>query len=1111
MYSSVFQRLSLKSRVTLFTLAIFLISTWTLAFFGSRMLRADLEQMLGQQQFATVSLVADEVNDELGGRLRALERVADLSTTAMLGGPVAMQAWLDQNVLLADLFNFGVLAYGLDGTAIAESPRLARRVGVNYMDNATVVAALSQGKSSTSEVHLGKKLRAPVFGMTVPIRNPQGQVIGALSGVIDLGAPNFLDHVIRNHYGKTGGYLLIAPKQRLIVTATDKSRIMEQLPPVGARPVLDRFINGYEGSAVMVNPHGAEVLVSDVGIPAVGWLMAAVLPTQEAFAPIHTLQQHLMLAALLLTLLTGGLTWWMVRRQLAPMLATVKTLATLSDSGQVVQPLPIAHHDELGDLVGGFNGLLQTLAKRESDLTLSAQRYRQLVTDLSVGVLIQSPTSEILMSNQLALDLLGLTLDQLLGKTSFDPSWDVIHEDGSPFPGDTHPVPQVIATLQAVEDVVMGVFRPIRKDRVWLLVTAKPQFNSDGSLQQVVCTFSNISKRKLAEAALERSEAFKNMVLNSLAAEIAVVDQNGVIQAVNKGWQRFAQDNSGMPCKTAALVGLGVNYLAACDDAARSGIEAVLGGHLPQFSLEYPCDSPAKRRWFSMTVLPLGKDVQDGAVITHTDMTAIKQATQNEQHRSHILEMLASDQELTAILDALVRGVEHLQLRTLCSILLLSNDGRHLERGVAPSLPDFYNAALDGIEIGVGVGSCGTAASTGELVVVEDIATHPYWAPYKELAARAGLGSCWSQPFRDSAGRVLGTFAMYHPEAHAPEAMDIALIKQSARLASIAIEKSQAVQLLRDSEARFRTMMEDVVGVAAQGYAMDGTVTFWNHASERLYGYSADEALGGNLLDLIIPPEMREEVAASVSRMLETGQAPAAGELVLRAKDGSAVPVFSSHALVKPVLGPPEMFCLDIDLTERKRMEEQVRQLAFFDPLTKLPNRRMLDDRLKQTMAASNRSGHFGALMFLDLDNFKPLNDSHGHEMGDLLLIEVAQRLLTCVREVDTVARIGGDEFVVMLSDLSAERGDSTEQTRLIAEKIRMSLAQPYVLTAKNEGRRDTSVEHHCSASVGVVLFFNHESSQTDILKWADAAMYQAKDAGRNRVCFYGEKVGGVA
>jgi len=210
-------------------------------------------------------------------------------------------------------------------------------------------------------------------------------------------------------------------------------------------------------------------------------------------------------------------------------------------------------------------------------------------------------------------------------------------------------------------------------------------------------------------------------------------------------------------------------------------------------------------------------------------------------------------------------------------------------------------------------------------------------------------------------------------------------------------------------------------------------------------------------------------------------------------------------------LGPPEMFCLDIDLTERKRMEEQVRQLAFFDPLTKLPNRRMLDDRLKQTMAASNRSGHFGALMFLDLDNFKPLNDSHGHEMGDLLLIEVAQRLLTCVREVDTVARIGGDEFVVMLSDLSAERGDSTEQTRLIAEKIRMSLAQPYVLTAKNEGRRDTSVEHHCSASVGVVLFFNHESSQTDILKWADAAMYQAKDAGRNRVCFYGEKVGGVA
>ena len=580
-------------------------------------------------------------------------------------------------------------------------------------------------------------------------------------------------------------------------------------------------------------------------------------------------------------------------------------------------------------------------------------------------------------------------------------------------------------------------------------------------------------------------------------------------------------DNGVAPGQPVPPIGIGSNYLAACgaDDQrktsgftnARQGIQAVLDGRLPSFSLEYPCHSPQQQRWFSMTVVPLGQDVQDGAVISHTDITALKQATQYEQHRNHILELMTNDQPVATILEALARGVEQLRLNTICSILLVSSDGRHLEHAVGPSLPHFYNAALDGIEIGMGVGSCGTAAFTGQRVVVEDIATHPYWTPpYQELALRAGLGSCWSQPFHGASGKVLGTFAIYHPAAQAPAASDITLIEQSAQLASIAIEKSLAVQQLHDSEMRFRSMMEDIAGVAAQGYTMDGSVTFWNHASEKLYGYSADEAMGRNLLDLIIPPEMHDGVKAAMAEMIETGQPIPAGELLLKAKDGSVVPVFSSHALVKPVRGPTELFCLDIDLTERKQMEEQVRQLAFFDPLTQLPNRRLLDDRLKQTMVASARTGRHGALVFLDLDNFKPLNDTHGHEVGDLLLIEVARRLKTCVREMDTVVRVGGDEFVVMLGELNADRDESGMQAGVIAEKIRLALAEPYVLTVRHEGKPDKIVVHQCTASLGVALFINHDTSQIDILKSADAAMYQAKHDGRNRVWFDGLKNAGT-
>ena len=190
------------------------------------------------------------------------------------------------------------------------------------------------------------------------------------------------------------------------------------------------------------------------------------------------------------------------------------------------------------------------------------------------------------------------------------------------------------------------------------------------------------------------------------------------------------------------------------------------------------------------------------------------------------------------------------------------------------------------------------------------------------------------------------------------------------------------------------------------------------------------------------------------------------------------------------------------EVARRIKSEDQARQLAFHDSLTGLPNRRMLQDRLSQALAASKRSGLYAALLFLDLDNFKPLNDAHGHEVGDLLLVEVARRLSACVREVDTVARFGGDEFVLMLNELHTEQALSVEQARGVAEKIRDSVAAPYQLTVTQPGRMAATVTHHCSASLGVVVF-NCQASQTDILRWADAAMYQAKEGGRNRVQFY--------
>lgn len=182
-------------------------------------------------------------------------------------------------------------------------------------------------------------------------------------------------------------------------------------------------------------------------------------------------------------------------------------------------------------------------------------------------------------------------------------------------------------------------------------------------------------------------------------------------------------------------------------------------------------------------------------------------------------------------------------------------------------------------------------------------------------------------------------------------------------------------------------------------------------------------------------------------------------------------------------------------------------ELAFYDALTKLPNRRLLNDRLSQAMVTSKRTSCYGALMFIDLDNFKPLNDKHGHAVGDLLLIEVANRLKSCVREVDTAARFGGDEFVVILNELDADKARSVSEARKVAEKIHSILSEIYVLTISHDSTRNNTVEHYCTASIGVIVFINQEENQGDILKWADAAMYQAKEAGGNTILFYDSKV----
>ena len=490
----------------------------------------------------------------------------------------------------------------------------------------------------------------------------------------------------------------------------------------------------------------------------------------------------------------------------------------------------------------------------------------------------------------------------------------------------------------------------------------------------------------------------------------------------------------------------------------------------------------------------------------HCEVKQRKTAEMRERYRNTILEMIAKMLPLASILESIVKEVEAQNPQMFCSILILDKEKKYFDEVIAPRLPSFYNDAIKGTLIGDNTGSCGTAAYRKERVIVEDITTHPYWKNYKEIALRAGLHSCWSEPIFSSQNEVLGTFAIYHTTPQVPTLAQTMFIEQSANLASIAIEKSLAATKLKESEELYRHLTEEISDVIWKA-DRDLIITYISPSDERLRGYKASEVIGHHAFEMFSP----KSVHTFLEKMKRRQEAEEKGirtnfmtyEIEHICKDG--------RALWGEIISKPERnekgeiigyHGITREITERKAMQDRVQQLAFFDPLTQLPNRLLLHERLKHIIAEMKRTKKYSALFFIDLDNFKSLNDTQGHSTGDVLLCQVADRLKKCIREIDTVVRFGGDEFVVILEMLHENREKASDQARIIAEKIRQSVSTLYVLPIPHE-EKELLVEHRCTASIGVLVFDSEEGSQDDLLKRADAAMYRAKETGRDKICFY--------
>jgi len=783
---------SIQTRVTLLTLAVFLAGIWSLAWYASRVLQQDLQRVLSEQQYSTVSILAADVNQAFDERLRGLSRVATAASPLFDSGRAALQALLNQRPILREAFNGGVVVLAADGTVLAEVPAVIEgKRGLDLLDLDEVTAALKHGESLVTRPVMDKQRLAPVFAVAVPVRDAQGRVIGVVCGVVHLGLPSFLDRITAHRYGQTGDYFLTALRHRLNVTSSDKSRIMEALPPPGVNPLIDRFVEGHEGSVSYGNQHGVDILVSVKAIPSVNWAMVATLPTEEAYAPIRALRQRILLATLVLTVLAGGMIWWvtsrLLRRQFAPMLAATRTLATLSDPGQ---QLPVTRRDELGELIGGFNRLLQTLAERERALQDSEAYNKVLFASSHIPLGVMDPQlGRLVDCNQAMVDIYGL------------------------------PNREAVLAISPAD----------------------------------VATPTQYDGRNSAETAFEP-----------------------IAHALRKGfhvfeWRHRRPDGQVWDAEV---------HLMSFQHAGKT---------LLQFSLQDI--SARKRAEAELRVAATAFESQEGMIITDVEQRILR-----------------------------------------------------------------INGACSQI-----------TGYTAEEVV----------------------------------GRTPRVFSSGRHDA-----------------------------------AFYRDMW---AGIHATGA--------WK------------------------------------------------GELWNRRKNGEIYPEWFSISAVRGSDGKVTNYVASfIDISQRKTAEDEIKHLAFYDPLTRLPNRRLLLDRLRHAVVSGARSESAGALFFIDVDNFKTLNDTLGHDKGDLLLECVARRLSATVRAEDTVARLGGDEFVLMMEGLSLSSGDAAAQARHVAEKILGAFSEPFDLAG---------LAYHCSASIGIAFFTGETDTVEDLLRRADLAMYQAKAAGRNTVRFF--------
>lgn len=482
-------------------------------------------------------------------------------------------------------------------------------------------------------------------------------------------------------------------------------------------------------------------------------------------------------------------------------------------------------------------------------------------------------------------------------------------------------------------------------------------------------------------------------------------------------------------------------------------------------------------------LVPDSFDALKSVVVSFIDMTERKRNERRDKLHAHVLELISHDAPLKEALCAVASSAEEECADARCSIMLLDKDSLYLTTGAAPSLPDFYNNAINRIVICREADACSSSGCICKRFVVEDIQSHPDWKQIRAVATQAELRSCWSEPILSPSAQLTGAVTIYHRTSKIPSVRDIESIEYFSRLAGIVIERHYAQQELHLAAVAYQSIGEAVLITDP-----DGFVIAVNAAFSKITGYSQEEIVGQST-KILSAGRYNQFSSKSIRESLLThGQWQ--GEIRNRHKNGEEYSVWLSINNVHDEKGKVSKRVASFsDISKRNQAEKKATGQTDHDLLAALPNRQQFRDHLDREIKKANRDGLSVALLGIDLDKFKEVNETLGHSMGDVLLQEAARRIASCVRDQDTVARFGGDEFAVILTAYP-----DVKRVEQIARSINNKISEPFQLG-------DEVV--YISASIGIT-FYPLDGVDADVLiKNAEQSMYVAKNDGRNRYSFY--------